>query len=912
MDPSEAWADPQALLERSAWARRLATGLVNDAALADDLAQDAQLAALGHRFEDEPSLRNWMVTVLRRLAARSRRSDAHRRVREERSARPERVDGPDAIVARAQQHERLVRLVLELGEPYRSTVLLRYFDELSPARIADLQKLPLATVKTRLSRALQLLRERLDHDCSGKRAEWLSAFAPLVAPPAFVSLPAWFGVTLVKLKFTVAAVVLVLLGLCVWRWQATPDLETLASATSSERVQRPRDKEVPPAGAHAESARVSPTAEPEAVPASEARDLERVLGGRVTNRAGVGIPGASVSVWPRASSEIGGDREPAEQTQVARLTTDGEGRFEVKLQRGHGYELHAAAKGYSPAAQSQCAPGVPLEIVLPQQASLSGQLRFPDGAPVRRARLELTPFLYFGDLNHHWLASSDESGRYELLPAPVGGWRVTVKPLDGLPLSGVVTIVEGSATVLDLVIERGGRAEGVVRDGRTLRPIEGAWVTDDEFGERAVRTDAEGRFALPGFEPGSARWSSLYARASGYADGVVPDVRLDAGVAHVEFLLEKGRTARGSVVDANGTPLADARVEVQARGVDIVQRSVRTGRDGHFELPPLRLELDATLRISKPGFGTRLYDLPPADATGERFQLDPFRLEPATLLVGRVVDEHGRALEGWSVQAAGCNADRTRDGGLEFGHWGRPWVSALTRGDGSFTLGDLCAGSWTVSVTRKGFAGANLELPLELADGERRELGELVLRADGTIAGRVLDEHGVPLFAATVEVCALNDPNSRLTYTFTDAAGRFVLDGLPDVPLTLAVGPQLAAQTAAPQLAVQRFRGVKSGERDVTLRLRPSGLLRGRLVLEDGSPCQNAWVGIFEDDEPLDGFGVGGSRTDERGEFEFRLPVDVGYTLRAVKSDGDSRYLGTWTGLNVGAAALQLVVRRSN
>src|SRR5262249_47014883 len=49
-----------------------------------------------------------------------------------------------------------------LEEPYRSTLLARYFDELPPTEIARALDVSVETVKTRLKRGLAQLRERLD------------------------------------------------------------------------------------------------------------------------------------------------------------------------------------------------------------------------------------------------------------------------------------------------------------------------------------------------------------------------------------------------------------------------------------------------------------------------------------------------------------------------------------------------------------------------------------------------------------------------------------------------------------------------------------------------------------------------------------------------------------------------------
>jgi hypothetical protein len=62
-------------------------------------------------------------------------------------------------------------------------VVFRYFDGLLPAQIAAQLGVPLKTVKTRLHRALEMLRARLDAGHGGGRRGWSGLLLPLVLPP---------------------------------------------------------------------------------------------------------------------------------------------------------------------------------------------------------------------------------------------------------------------------------------------------------------------------------------------------------------------------------------------------------------------------------------------------------------------------------------------------------------------------------------------------------------------------------------------------------------------------------------------------------------------------------------------------------------------------------------------------------
>jgi hypothetical protein len=78
-------------------------------------------------------------------------------------ARHERTPPTDELAAQAELRQQLVQAVLDLHEPYRSTILLSFMEELSPSVIAARTGTCPATVRSRLKRALDQLRRR----CSG-------------------------------------------------------------------------------------------------------------------------------------------------------------------------------------------------------------------------------------------------------------------------------------------------------------------------------------------------------------------------------------------------------------------------------------------------------------------------------------------------------------------------------------------------------------------------------------------------------------------------------------------------------------------------------------------------------------------------------------------------------------------------
>ena len=118
------------ILEQHAeFVRSLAASLLRDRHGAEDLAQDTMLVALAHPPRDTNGLRGWFATVMRRLAARSTRSDTRRRNRETeivRESARRATAGADRL-GRNQESmlEAVTSAVLILRGPYRETVMMR-------------------------------------------------------------------------------------------------------------------------------------------------------------------------------------------------------------------------------------------------------------------------------------------------------------------------------------------------------------------------------------------------------------------------------------------------------------------------------------------------------------------------------------------------------------------------------------------------------------------------------------------------------------------------------------------------------------------------------------------------------------------------------------------------------------------
>jgi RNA polymerase sigma factor (sigma-70 family) len=177
MDSVPAPAPMEALLTHREWVRRVARALVADEHGAADLEQDLWVKVLERPPTIRGSVRGWIAATLRNSLLNRRRGESRREGREKRVSRPEAGEAAADVVADAEAVRRLMDAVLALQEPSRTTVLLRYYEDMPPGAVARRMGVPVETVRTRLRRALAALRYRLG---KGRGAGgWLAALAPI-------------------------------------------------------------------------------------------------------------------------------------------------------------------------------------------------------------------------------------------------------------------------------------------------------------------------------------------------------------------------------------------------------------------------------------------------------------------------------------------------------------------------------------------------------------------------------------------------------------------------------------------------------------------------------------------------------------------------------------------------------------
>ncbi len=162
------------LLSEGRWLRRLLQDELPSHAVEDALQETWTRAMRGVPLAPA-ALRPWLRTVSRRVARAFRRGEGRRRDRERGAARSEALPSTDEVAERLDLQQRVTAVVRELPEPYRSTVLLRYYEDLDVREIARRFQTTTDNVYARLARARVMIRDRLPEE--------IRARVPLVLIP---------------------------------------------------------------------------------------------------------------------------------------------------------------------------------------------------------------------------------------------------------------------------------------------------------------------------------------------------------------------------------------------------------------------------------------------------------------------------------------------------------------------------------------------------------------------------------------------------------------------------------------------------------------------------------------------------------------------------------------------------------
>ena len=730
--------------------RRLARSLLRDEAEAADAVQETWLRALRSPPQRGEGALSWLRVVTRNVALSMRRSGERRDRRHAAVAAPEAsVASSEDIVARGDLMQTVTQAVMQLDEPYRSTLLLRFYEDRPTADIARDQNVTEATVRSRVHRGLKMLRERLERHQTWGEKRWVHGLLPLagidwgtaaataaasgtmstVTSSTVTSTTVAAGSWVQAALLTGAAALVV--GGAAWTWQAVRADPTPARAATAA----------------------------DASSGSERSTAAELHGARTPVDAPIDAP--------LASELAGTDRDAmAGVTQAARTDT-------------------WLVEGVVVDANERPVEGARVEYNLAPDCVPPFVLTNPQGAFSIRSDEAIVDLLARA-------SGCGSSGRYDVAASPDREAFVRLR------LGGEGGEVRGRVFDANGFALAGAR----IRVGSRARTVGLGVAPSDEMNTgpavaAAVETDAGGYFHVIGIPPGR---HPVLAWAPGLApwQGMV-DVAARATTER-NLTLAAGAVLSGRVTDESGAAVAGVTVAVSP-GDPFVPLRTATDANGEYTLTGLAL---GSLRVSAHGTGRFAEHWFENDSSALR-TWNPV-LQDRGRLTLRLVDETGAPWPQFTVVAEWPRLDRAASSSFL-----DRWKTRLYRrralptdADGRVTftypVADL--------TTHLRVLGPRSEWPEDLAtldavmDGS---VHELVVRrsalASGGLQFRLLDEVGQPVVVRALRARVSGGSREAQLPFQQDARGNLVLDALPvgsvelSVDLETQAGVELGAFT---------------------------------------------------------------------------------------------------------------------
>jgi RNA polymerase sigma-70 factor (ECF subfamily) len=673
--------DVEHAVERAEWVRSLARALVRDEHEAEDVAQEAWLAALTKRPASGESWSAWMSSVVRNFARARWRSDRRRTEREREVARAERQPSERELLDPLDSHALLVRCVRELDEPYRGAIVLRYFEGLTPKQIAERTDTSRRTVNTHLHRALALLRKRLDQLHRGNRDAWCALFAPLAHPSGGAAAGALIVSTKVKLALAALLIAGLLAGYATLTSVGRPgklavaNVRPLAENRVRTDVSEDIDERAPVESPAPQSA--PSTTAPDARPSTS--PPRRVLHGTV------------IDIWNRPLADVAVVTRRFEHEDAIPgfdAVSDSNGEFTLPDPQDDLYIDVASAEWTAvlrPHVDDASAALVHM-LVLAPRARRAGIVVDELGAPIAGVRVRIDvgfetvqvrasiPRVLDTSAPVRWETRSSADGRYEFDDAPgVTEWHLIAEQ-PGFVTTRFENSSSGEGRIVMRRIELGHLSGTVVDEAR--HPVNGARVVliGDLLG-LSVSSNRAGEFDLTVDPRDRGKGFVLRATVAGRLPALLEcpgDAPLDTSAWPSPLVLVLGGkplSIDGRVVDADGHPLAQISVEnidrerldrleprdaigpisYGSQGVSWAWTSdvTSSAADGSFGVSDLRPG-SYRLRLSDTGSGNEL-ETEPIEAGSHDVVLRMPREEHIALVAGRVVNPAGAPLAGVEV-----------------------------------------------------------------------------------------------------------------------------------------------------------------------------------------------------------------------------------------------------------------------
>ncbi len=444
-------------------------------------------------------------------------------------------------------------------------------------------------------------------------------------------------------------------------------------------------------------------------------------------------------------------------TELAKASTDAEGRFRLNVEQAGRYRVMPLAPAYvssnpqSVAKVITVAPGEEIkeiDFTLVLGGVISGQVRAPDGRPAIAERLTLTPVAQPGQNRSSLqlpssILETDDRGFYRIFGLPPGRYLVSAGTAGDSVAANAsgrrssyartfhpnvteesrATTIEvaagGEVSNVDIAMLRrpeGFTVSGRIVDARSSQALPGAGFGYAATGEngrmsgaplRDLRADAKGEFLIEKVTPGRYMLFVTANNESAAFSEMLPFEVTGADVTDLELRAEQGSSVSGAVVIEGGT---DVNVLRKLTGVSLgnilyqpemlwtAQQTPVINSDGTFRLNGLRpgkLRIANTQRLPR-GFSVLRVE---RDGMTQRDGLD-VPTEATHIVNVRVVMGYGNGIIRGQATLKSSELPPGTPLFVLARRTDAPAITASTQVDarGSFILEWLAAGEYEVTV----------------------------------------------------------------------------------------------------------------------------------------------------------------------------------------------------------------------
>jgi protocatechuate 3,4-dioxygenase beta subunit/uncharacterized GH25 family protein len=504
------------------------------------------------------------------------------------------------------------------------------------------------------------------------------------------------------------------------------------------------------------------------------------VAGFVKNEAGEAVAGARIKTSPFTQEEVLADANGFYEIDGI----DPEERFYTLYVNCENYPEESVK--FTPARAEMTAK---CDVLLESGVTIYGKVTGPDGKAVSNAAIGPVP-------KHSMLkqVTTDANGFYKLTNIKKGELVLSVFYSRYSPYVHKFQIgrkeserkidieLENSKPVRGRVVDKQGNGiEGVIIEIREFNKVYGIYSYHEQY-----TTDAQGSFVI---ENGPAEGKLELSVNSDRIAGKTVEINCDESEHIIE--VNMGGEVYGRVVDdAMGEPVRQFTVKLERSHVTRGGGggySSTWSREGHnfddpnglFDTGDERLPVGADYAVTVCAEG---YDLLTIDPVKSQFKSSEpnrciFRLKPAVLITGRVVDTKSNAIEGATVR---WFSEENRLYQNDEDHWS-DLDTTVTDINGVFSFDSMGTGKRGIYVTAKGYApyiNAKLSIP-----GDAGELSRVVLEKGAGISGTVFEEGrpqaGVEISCDLDSYYDLNRMGHIEKRAFTDSQGNYTFSDLP-------------------------------------------------------------------------------------------------------------------------------------